>query len=138
MPANLTPEYFEAEKRYRLAKTPQEKIAALEEMLRVMPKHKGTDKLQADLKSRIARLKRQPEKKGASHGPSYRVQKEGAGQVALVGPPNSGKSALVAALTHAEPEVVSARALASLPGTVRTGMLSARRPGDRPAFGTTA
>lgn len=105
MPANLNHAYYEAEERYREAVTREEKIAALEEMLRVMPKHKGTDKLQADVKSRIARLKRRPEKKGATGGPSYRVQKEGAGQVALVGPPNSGKSALVTALTHAEPDV---------------------------------
>ena len=106
MPANLNHAYYDAEERYRDAVTREEKLAALEEMLRVIPKHKGTDKLQADLKSRISKLKRQPEKKGATRGgPSYRVQKEGAGQVALVGPPNSGKSALVAALTHAEPEV---------------------------------
>ena len=59
MPANLPPTYHEAEDRYRAASTPEEKIAALEEMLRIMPKHKGTDKLQADVKSRIAKLKRQ-------------------------------------------------------------------------------
>lgn len=105
MPANLTPAYYEAEKRYRAAVSPEEKIAALEEMLRVMPKHKGTEKLQADLRSRISKLKRQPRKKGATRGPSHRIPKEGAGQIALVGPPNSGKSSLVAALTHAEPEV---------------------------------
>ncbi|HSR43506.1 MAG TPA: GTPase, partial [Longimicrobiales bacterium] len=105
MPANLNHAYYAAEERYREAVTREEKIAALEEMLRVIPKHKGTDKLQADLKSRISRLKRQPDRKRTSTGPSYRVQKEGAGQVALVGPPNSGKSALVAALTHAEPDV---------------------------------
>lgn len=107
MPANLNHAYYDAEERYREAVTREEKIAALEEMLRVIPKHKGTDKLQADLKSRISRLKRQPEKKATSRGPSYRVQKEGAGQIALVGPPNSGKSALVASLTHADPEVAA-------------------------------
>lgn len=105
MPANLNHAYYDAEERYREASGREEKIAALEEMLRVIPKHKGTDKLQADLKSRIAKLRRQPDKKAATSRPSYRVQKEGAGQIALVGPPNSGKSALVAALTHADPEV---------------------------------
>ena len=108
MPANLNHAYYEAEERYRQAVSREEKLVALKEMLRVMPKHKGTDKLQADLKSRIAKLKRQPEKKGPATGrPSYRVQKEGAGQVALVGPPNSGKSSLVEGLTHAEPEVAA-------------------------------
>jgi len=73
-------------------------------MLRIMPKHKGTDKLQADLKSRLAKLRRQPRKKGATRAFSHHIPGEGAGQVALVGPPNSGKSTLVGSLTHAEPE----------------------------------
>ncbi len=104
MPANLTPEYKAAEARFREAVTREEKLAALEEMLRVLPKHKGTDKLQADLRARISKLKHQPAKKGA-HALSRRIPREGAGQVALVGPPNSGKSSLVALLTHADPEV---------------------------------
>lgn len=105
MPANLTPEYREAEKRYREAGSVEEKIACLEEMLRVIPKHKGTDKLQGDIKSRLAKLRRAPRKKGAAHVHSHMVPKEGASQIALVGPPNSGKSSLVATLTHARPEV---------------------------------
>ena len=95
MPANLPPNYHEIEARYRASKTPADKLSALEEMLRVIPKHKGTDKLQADLKARIAKLKRQPKKKGVARGFSYHIPKEGAGQVALVGPPNSGKSSLL-------------------------------------------
>ncbi|UCD25497.1 MAG: TGS domain-containing protein [Gemmatimonadota bacterium] len=106
MPANLTPEYKDAEAQYRGAVTREEKIAALERMLRVIPKHKGTDKLQADLRSRLSRLKREPKKKGA-RGHSHKVPHEGAGQVVLVGPPNAGKSSLVASLTHANPEVAS-------------------------------
>lgn len=105
MPANLTAPYKAAEERFRKAVTPEEKIAALEEMLSVIPKHKGTEKLQADLKSRLAKLKRAPRKKPGSRGPSHRIPGEGAGQIALVGPPNAGKSALVAGHTHAEPEV---------------------------------
>jgi ribosome-interacting GTPase 1 len=105
MPANLTPEYKRAEERFRLAKSPDEKLAALEEMLRVMPKHKGTDGLQADIKARIAKLKKQPATKTGRSTFSHMVPREGAGQVALVGPPNTGKSALVAALTHATPTV---------------------------------
>ena len=105
MPANLTPEYRRAEQRFREARTVVERIAALEEMLRVIPKHKGTDHMQADLKARIARLRREPSKKGARGGFSPVVPREGAGQVALVGPPNGGKSSLVRALTHATPAV---------------------------------
>jgi ribosome-interacting GTPase 1 len=105
MPANLTPDYHRAEQRFREARTAGEKIAALEDMLRVMPKHKGTDHLQADLRSRLAKLRREPQKKGARGGFSYIIPSEGAGQVAVVGPPNSGKSSLVAALTRARPEV---------------------------------
>ena len=105
MPANLTPAYKAAEAGFRNAVTPEEKIAALEEMLRVIPKHKGTDKLQADLRSRLSRLRREPKKKGAARGHSHKVPREGAGQVVLVGPPNAGKSSLVATLTHAQPEV---------------------------------
>ncbi len=105
MPANLTPIYRDAEARYKAAVTREEKIAGLEEMLRVIPKHKGTEHIQADLRSRLSKLKQEPRKKGPTKGLSHKILKEGAGQVALVGPPNAGKSSLVAALTHAEPEV---------------------------------
>jgi ribosome-interacting GTPase 1 len=105
MPANLTPDYHRAEQRLRLARTNEEKIDALEEMLRVMPKHKGTDHLQADLRSRIAKLRKDAGKKAGRGGFSHMVPREGAAQVAMVGPPNTGKSSLVRALTHATPEV---------------------------------
>jgi ribosome-interacting GTPase 1 len=104
MPANLPPIYRQAETRFRNAVTREEKVAALEEMLRVLPKHKGTDKLHADLRSRMSRLRREPPPSHAK-GYSHRIPREGAGQVALVGAPNAGKSSLVAALTHAAPEV---------------------------------
>lgn len=107
MPANLPPAYFEAEKRYRDAKTPAEGIAALEEMLAIMPKHKGTDKLKADLRRRISKLKtkQQQRKKLGKRDRSYAVEREGVGQVVLMGSPNVGKSALVGALTNADPPV---------------------------------
>lgn len=106
MPANLPPQYFQAQKRFQRASTPWEKVQALEEMLAVMPHHKGTDHLRAELTGRIARLSEEMEKRGAGRkGPGYYLRKEGAGQVALVGLPNVGKSRLVAAVTDASPEV---------------------------------
>lgn len=106
MPANLTPEYLEAEKQFKSVKTAEEKIAALEQMLATIPRHKGTEKLQAGLKRRLSKLRAAGEKKPASRADViHRVEREGAGQVALVGPPNSGKSSLVRGLTHATPEV---------------------------------
>lgn len=101
MPANLTPEYKEAEKRYREARTVEEKILALEEMLAVIPKHKGTEKLQADIKRRLSKLRSEPRKKGAKRGFSYTVEKEGAGQTILAGLANCGKSSIVSKLTNA-------------------------------------
>jgi ribosome-interacting GTPase 1 len=107
MPANLPPQYFEAERLFREAKTPEAKVEALEEMLTIMPKHKGTDKLRADLRRKISKFKTQPQqKKGATRRETaYSIDKEGAAQVVVVGPPNVGKSSLVDALTNATPEV---------------------------------
>ncbi|MBI4639873.1 MAG: 50S ribosome-binding GTPase [Candidatus Tectomicrobia bacterium] len=107
MPANLPPQYHDVEKKYRLARTSPEKIAILEEMLATIPKHKGTEKLQADLKHRLAKLRESSQKKGggSSRGDKFHVPKEGAGQVALVGPPNVGKSQLLARLTNATPDI---------------------------------
>ncbi len=106
MPANLPPTYYEAEKRLREARTVQEKSEILEEMLTIMPKHKGTDKLRADLRKRIARLKDEAQqKKGGARRESYVIEKEGAVQVVVIGPPNVGKSSLIASLTNARPEV---------------------------------
>ena len=107
MPANLTPVYREAEAKFKAAVTREEKIAALEEMLRVIPKHKGTEHLQADLRSRLSKLKQEPRKKSVAKGLSHKIPKEGAGQVALAGAPNAGKSSLVATLTNASPEVAA-------------------------------
>jgi len=105
MPANLPPQYFEAEKNFRLAKRPEEKIAALEEMLAIMPKHKGTDHLRAELRGRIAKLTQLATKKSGVHRASMAIEKEGAAQIAVIGLPNTGKSQLVASITNASPTV---------------------------------
>jgi ribosome-interacting GTPase 1 len=102
MPANLSPEYKAAADAYRKARDPQERLEHLREMLRVIPKHKGTDHLQADLKRRIKELDEElagPKRGGTRSGPPLVIRPEGAAQVALVGAPNSGKSLLHDRLT---------------------------------------
>ncbi|MEN3186410.1 MAG: TGS domain-containing protein [Atribacterota bacterium] len=109
MPANLPPHYFEIEEKYRQAKTPEEKLEALEEMLSIIPKHKGTEKLQAEIKQKISKLKRadsEKSKKGKSFDPFF-IEKSGAAQIAILGPPNSGKSTFLRVFTNARPEVAA-------------------------------
>ncbi|OHB53246.1 MAG: hypothetical protein A2Y10_00660 [Planctomycetes bacterium GWF2_41_51] len=108
MPANLTPDYFKAEKWFKQAATDEEKILALEEMMRVIPKHKGTEHMRADMRKKLSGLKESAEKKkkGLQHGfDIFHIPKAGAGQVALLGLPNSGKSAIVSSITNAKTQV---------------------------------
>lgn len=108
MPTNLPPDYANAEKRFRDAQTPAEKVACLEEMISIVPKHKGTDKLRADLRRQLSRLRDEAQavrKKQGGHASAFHIEREGAGQAMLMGAANSGKSALVRALTNADPEV---------------------------------
>ncbi|MDE0457160.1 MAG: 50S ribosome-binding GTPase, partial [Chromatiales bacterium] len=108
MPANLSPEYKAAEAAFRAAREPKERLECLRDMLRTIPKHKGTEHLQGDIKARIKQLTDElagPKKGGARGGPALVIRPEGAAQVAVLGPPNSGKSALVARLTGAHAEV---------------------------------
>lgn len=110
MPANLTPQYLKAEEEYRKAQSAAERLVCLETMFRVIPKHKGTDKLQADLKHRMAEARAEvtAEKSAPKTGArSYRIPHQGAGQAILLGGPNSGKSRLLASLTNAKPEVAA-------------------------------
>lgn len=107
MVANLTPAYEKADKRYREATTDQERLEALQEMLSTIPKHKASEKMQADLKRRISQARKDAAKKGPSRGvvDLFHVPKSGAGQAVLVGMPNVGKSALVAVATNAPVKV---------------------------------
>jgi hypothetical protein len=111
MPANLSPEYKSAESAFRKAREPRERLDCLREMLRTIPKHKGTDHLQADIKSRIKELSEEleaPKKGGAARsGPPLVIRPQGAAQLALIGPPNAGKSALHARLTGSHAQVAS-------------------------------
>lgn len=108
MPTNVTPEYKKAEAAFRKARDPRERLDCLRQMLRAIPKHKGTEHLQGDIKSRIKQLSEElagPRKGGKRGAPSHTVRREGAAQVAMIGPPNSGKSALHNRLTGARSEV---------------------------------
>ena len=110
MPTNLPAAYYEAEKRYRAAQSTADKIARLEELISTIPKHKGTDKLRAGYRRRLSKLRSaaQAGKKPGRQESVYSIDREGAGQVVVVGPPNVGKSALVVALSNATPEVSEA------------------------------
>ena len=118
MPANLTPEYFKAEQWFRQATTTEEKILAVERMLSVIPKHKGTDHMRADLRRRLSKLKEETEHHAAARGKQidvFHIPKTGAVQIALIGLPNSGKSSIVAALTNAKVNVADFPFATSVP-----------------------
>lgn len=108
MATNLTPQYLEAEAEYKKAQTAEERLACLKKMYTLVPKHKASEKLQADLKTKISETKEEVErekKNPKKTGVSYKIPKQGAGQVILLGAPNAGKSRLLTRLTRATPEV---------------------------------
>src|SRR5262249_48029148 len=110
MAANLTPQYLEAEAEYKKAPTADERLACLKKMLSLVPKHKASEKLQAELKTKISDTRKEIEQERKSPkkvGVSYKIPKQGAGQYVLLGAPNTGKSRLLTRLTRATPEVAA-------------------------------
>src|SRR5205823_4520467 len=108
MAANLTPQYLEAEAEYKKAKTAEERLECLRKMWSLLPKHKASEKLQAELKTKISDTRAEVERERKSPkkgGVSYKIPRQGAGQVLLIGPPNSGKSRILSRLTRATPDV---------------------------------
>ncbi len=108
MSANLSPQYLEAEEQFRSATTPDAKLEALDTMLRLIPKHKGTEKMQGDIKKRIAKwknLSEQSKKRGGKRLDPSHVPREGSAQAAVIGPVNTGKSSLISVLTNLEPTI---------------------------------
>lgn len=109
MPTNLPPEYFDAERDFRSAESLSAKISCLEELISTIPKHKGTDKLRADLRRKLSKLRSDNQKKKSisRHDSEYHIEKEGSARIVIIGPPNTGKSTLLATLTHATPKISS-------------------------------
>ena len=109
MPANLTPQYRKAEEQYRRAVAPEEQLECLQVMLQEIPKHKGTERLQGDIKHKISVAKKElaAGRRGGRRTRGVRIPRQGAGTAILIGGPNAGKSLLLASLTHATPEVAA-------------------------------
>src|SRR5215831_2008772 len=108
MAVNLTPQYLEAEAEYKKAQTAEEKLECLKKMWTLVPKHKASEKLQAELKTKMSELREEVEherKHGKKGGVSYKIPRQGAGTIMLLGGPNAGKSRLLTRLTRATPEV---------------------------------
>jgi ribosome-interacting GTPase 1 len=105
---NLTPQYLEAEAEYKRAQTAEERLECLKKMWSLVPKHKASEKLQAELKTKLSEAREEAEREKKSPkkgGVSYKIPRQGAGQVVLLGGPNAGKSRLLTRLTRATPEV---------------------------------
>ncbi|MBU5575436.1 MAG: TGS domain-containing protein [Candidatus Aenigmatarchaeota archaeon] len=113
MPINARPEFFKAQAKFLAAKTREEKIAALEEMLATAPNHKGAETLRAQLRAKLAKLKQEQEKKSTSK--SFSIPKEGDAQICLIGITQSGKSTILTNLTNAKPKISNVEYTTQIP-----------------------
>ncbi len=135
MPANLPPQYLKVEDEYRSAQTAEQRLDKLREMFRLLPKHKGTERLQSDLKQKISQLKDEVSRgkaQGKKGGVSYHVPREGAGQLMLIGPPNAGKSSLLAALDFRPARGRALSVYNAAPSTGDHDVARCARPACRP------
>ncbi|MEM2478631.1 MAG: GTPase [Candidatus Pacearchaeota archaeon] len=119
MVVNAPPEFLKAQRKYLEAKSDEERLLALEEMLKFMPKHKGAEALRANLRARYAKLKAKLEEKKAREkalkkGKGISIEKQGL-QVCIYGLANSGKSLLLSLLTNARPKVSETPYTTTLP-----------------------
>jgi len=111
MPTNLPSEARHKWNEVSMARDPAEKLRLMREFLSLVPKHKGTAKLCAQVKRQMAILRREIEEKKRRRtgrgGPKFFVEKEGAAQIVILGPTKVGRSSLLASLTNAKVEVSS-------------------------------
>ncbi len=109
MPTNLP---AEAKKKWydvSMARNPNEKLQLLQQFLSLVPKHKGTEKLRAQVRTKIAKLRREIEetkrRKTMARGSKFFIEKEGAAQVVILGQTKVGRSSLLASITNAKVEI---------------------------------
>jgi ribosome-interacting GTPase 1 len=112
MPANLPEEAKHKWNEVTLTKNPETRLQLMGEFLSLVPKHKGTEKLCSQVKRQMAQLREEIEKrkqqaKKTSSGPSYYIPKAGAAQMAVIGPPNAGRSSLLKAVTNSSVQVTA-------------------------------
>jgi len=109
MPTNLPPNAKKKWAEVEATKNPREKLQLMQEFLSLVPKHKGTAKLCAQIKKQMATMRKEIEekkrRKAGKGGPRFFIEKEGAAQIVLIGLTNVGKSSLLAAVTNSKVEV---------------------------------
>ena len=106
MPINAHPEYLNAEVKYHQASTPEERLLALEKMIKFLPKHKGAETLRKNIRTRYKKLKQELLIKKKKSKGKKGIRKEDL-QAVIIGLTNSGKSSILKVLTNAQPRIAS-------------------------------